>query len=55
MEDFSGFEQRLTTLDDEVRTAALRYASEYFADNECSREEALEKGIAKAEMKKRKL
>lgn len=55
MEDFREFEKRLSALDNDVRDLALQRASEYFAENKCSREEALEKGIAKAEMEKRKI
>ena len=53
MEDFSEFEKHLSALDEEVRNVALQHAAEYFAENKCSREEALEKGIAKAEMERR--
>lgn len=55
MEDFGEFEQRLGSLDDEVRVVALKYAAQYYAENRCSREEALEKGIARAELEKRRL
>lgn len=55
MEDFGEFEKRLSALDEKVRSVALKYAAQYFAENKCSREEALEKGIAKAEMEKRKI
>lgn len=55
MEDFGEFEKRLSALDEDVRTVALQHAAEYYAENECTREEALEKGIAKAEIEKRKI
>ena len=55
MEDFSEFEKRLSALDEDVRTVALKHAAQYFAENKCSREEALEKGISKAEMEKRNI
>lgn len=54
-EQFKNFKKRLSGLDDEVRMLALEYASEIYQSNDCSKEEALEKAIAKAEMKKRDL
>lgn len=54
-EQFNSFRKRLAGLDDEVRMLALEYASEIFQSNDCSKEEALEKGIARAEMEKRDL
>lgn len=53
--DFEKFEKRLNTLDDEIRILALQYAAEIFAEEELTREEALEKGITKAELEKRDL
>ena len=53
--DFEKFEKRLNSLDDDIRPRALQYASEFFADHDISREEALEKGISKAELEKRDL
>ena len=55
MEEFKNFEKRLASLEDGVRILALEYASEIYHDHDCSREEALEKAIAKAEMEKREL
>jgi len=55
MEEFNSFEKRLAGMDEEIRMLALEYASEIYQDNDCSKEEALEKAIVKAEMKKRDL
>ena len=52
MEEFNSFEKRLAGMDEEIRMLALEYASEIYQDNDCSKEEALEKAIVKAEMKK---
>jgi cobalt-zinc-cadmium efflux system protein len=54
-EPFRGFDQRLDILDESVRVAALQYAQEFYEEGQGSREEALERGIAKAELEKRKL
>ena len=51
--DFERFERRLGMLDKDVRCTALEYASQIFAQQEVSREEALEKGISRAELEKR--
>ena len=52
---FQQFAQRLDVLDESVRETALQYAEEFYEEGEGSREEALERGIAKAELEKRKL
>lgn len=54
-DDFKKYEKRLNSLDEKIRNLALEYASEYFATEALSREEALEKGISRAEMEKRDL
>ncbi|UZH55477.1 hypothetical protein JRG66_00835 [Salinimicrobium tongyeongense] len=54
-EDFDGFQKHLNVLDEDIRARALEYAAEIFAKENCTREEALERGIAKAEMDKRNL
>lgn len=54
-EDFDEFQKRLNVLDEDIRSSALEYAAEIFAKENCTREEALEKGITKAEMEKRNL
>ena len=55
MEEFNNFRQRLAGLDDEIRMRVLEYASEIYHTKDCSKEEALEKAIVKAEMEKREL
>ena len=54
-EEFDNFRRRLAGLDDEIRMMALEYASEIYQSNKCSKEEALEKAITRAEMEKRDL
>lgn len=54
-EDFRKFQKRLNVLDEDIRASALEYAAAIFAEEKCTREEALEKGISKAEMDKRNL
>lgn len=41
---------RLNMLDENIRNLAVSYAEEYYTTNQCSKEEALERGIVKAEM-----
>ncbi|MDT0651215.1 hypothetical protein [Autumnicola edwardsiae] len=52
---FKGYEKRLNVLEEPVRTSAIKYAEIFFQDTKCTIEEALEKGIAKAEMEQRNL
>lgn len=52
---FQEYHQRLEVLDEDVRKAALQYAEEFYRQQQSSKEEALEKGIARAELDKRKL
>ncbi|MCX2838431.1 hypothetical protein HC174_12180 [Salinimicrobium sp. CDJ15-81-2] len=54
-EQFEEFHQRLSVLDEEVREAVLNYAVSFYQDRNCTKEEALEMGIAKAELEKRNL
>lgn len=54
-EPFKEYDQRLGVLDVVVREAALKYAEEFYRKDQCTKEEALEKGIVKAEMTYRKL
>ncbi|WP_169578590.1 hypothetical protein [Salinimicrobium terrae] len=53
--DFEKFEERLNSLDEDIRSSALEYASQLFSKKNISREEALEKGISRAELEKRNL
>ena len=46
---------RLNMLDENIRESAVKYAEEYYTTNQCSKEEALERGIVKAEMEMRNL
>ncbi|MHA6250041.1 cation diffusion facilitator family transporter [Pontibacter sp. CAU 1760] len=63
LEDFSTFveslfndhQQRLGVLDEQTRGMALKYAEELYSEENCSKEEALERGITKAEMALKKL
>ncbi len=52
---FKDHQQRLNVLDQKIREAALKYAEEFYHTGKCTKEEALEKGIAKAELALRKL
>ncbi|WP_276496209.1 cation diffusion facilitator family transporter [Pontibacter litorisediminis] len=45
---FKDNQQRLNVLDEQTQTMALKYAEELYSDEDCSKEEALEKGIVKA-------
>ncbi|TPE46197.1 cation diffusion facilitator family transporter [Pontibacter mangrovi] len=47
---FEDHQPRLNVLEDLTRSMALRYAEEMYNDKHCSKEEALERGIVKAEM-----
>ena len=52
---FDDSRQRLEVLDEEIRRAAVKYAEEFYRNEKCSKEQALERGIAKAELEKRNL
>lgn len=52
---FKKHQKRLNVLDERVRSAAMAYAEEFYSTRQCTKEEALERGIAKAELKKRNL
>ena len=54
-EKFIQYKDRLNVLDEDVRKAALKYAEEFLKEENSSKEEAIEKAIAKAEMEKRNL
>lgn len=49
------FEERLALLKEPVKSTARKYALEFHSDDDCSPEEALEKGISKAELEERNL
>lgn len=52
---FKGYQKRLNALDEEIRGVVLNYAEELYIKQRCSKDEAIERAIAKAEMEKRKL
>ena len=52
---FKDYSMRLNMLDENIRKLAVKYAEEYYTTNQCSREEALERSIVKAEMEMRNL
>ncbi|APU70146.1 MULTISPECIES: hypothetical protein [Flavobacteriaceae] len=56
MEDlFKDYQERLNQLDENIRVAAVKYAVGFYSNKNCSKEEALERGITKAEMHNRKI
>lgn len=55
IESFFKHQHRLNVLQIDVRIQAVKYAESIYKRNKCSKEEALEKGIVKAEMELRKL
>ncbi|EKF53986.1 MAG: hypothetical protein ACTJGD_04685 [Mesonia hippocampi] len=52
---FKDYQERLNVLDENIRAVALKYARDLYVDKKCSKDEALERGIVKAEMEKRNL
>ena len=52
---FQDHKKRLNVLEEPVRKSAIKYAEIFFKENNITIEEALEKGIAKAEMEQRNL
>lgn len=52
---FKDYSMRLNILDENIRKSAVKYAEEYCIKNKCSKDEALERGIVKAEMGRRKI
>ena len=52
---FKDYKKRLNVLEEPVRESAVRYAETFLEGNKCTIEEALEKGITKAEMRQRNL
>lgn len=52
---FDDYRQRLEVLVEDVRKEALKYAEEFYQNEKCTKEEALERGIVKAELEKRNL
>ena len=52
---FKDYQERLNVLDENIRAVALNYARDFFVNGKCSKEEAIERGITKAEIANRKL
>ncbi|EIJ39896.1 hypothetical protein LDL79_10980 [Leeuwenhoekiella palythoae] len=52
---FKNYTKRFNILDENIRELAVKYAEEHYRKNQCSKEEALERGIVKAEMENRKI
>ena len=52
---FEDHQQRLNVLDEQARKLATKYAEELYSEGECFKEEALERGITKAEMSLRNI
>ncbi|SMG14178.1 hypothetical protein SAMN05661096_00652 [Marivirga sericea] len=52
---FNDYKHRLNALDEDIRKLALKYAEEFYVHKKCTKAEAIDRAITKAEMKKRKL
>lgn len=52
---FRDYQERLNMLDEKIRVIALNYARDFHLNKTCSKEEAIERGITKAEIANRKL
>ena len=52
---FKDYQERIDLLDENIRELTVKYAEEFYRANQCSKEEALERGIVRAEMEKRKI
>ncbi|GAB3344055.1 hypothetical protein GCM10027429_35430 [Marivirga atlantica] len=52
---FKDYKHRLNALDKDVRMLVLKHAKEFYVHNKCTKAEAIDRAIAKAEMKKRNL
>ena len=55
LQPFQEQNPRLEVLEEEVRKTALKYAEELYRNGQCTKEEALERAITKAELEKRNL
>ena len=51
---FKDYQERIDLLDENIRELAVKYAEEFYRANECSKEEALERGIVEQRWKKGK-
>jgi monoamine oxidase len=52
---FKDYQKRLNALEEGIRDAVLNYAEELYLNQKCSKDEAIDRAIAKVEMEKRKL
>lgn len=52
---FKDYKHRLNALDEDVRMLVLKYAEKFYVHEKCTKAEAIDRAIAKAEMEKRKL
>ena len=52
---FKDYKHRLNALDKDVRMLVIKYAEEFYVHDKCTKAEAIDRAIAKAEMKKRNL
>ena len=49
---FKDYKHRLNTLDKDIGKLALKYAEEFYVHAKCIKAEAIDRAIAKAEIKK---
>lgn len=52
---FNDYQERLNMLNKNIRAVELKYARDFHLNKNCSKEEAIERGITKAEIANRKL
>ncbi len=52
---FRDYQERLNMLDEKIRVIALNYARDFHLNKNCSKEEAIERGITKTEIANRRL
>ncbi|SHM88707.1 Saccharopine dehydrogenase, NADP-dependent [Cyclobacterium lianum] len=52
---FNDYKHHLNALDEDIRWLALKYAEEFYVHDKCTKAEAIDRAIAKAEMEKRNL
>ena len=50
---FEDYKHRLNALDEDIRKMAFKYAEEFYIHEKCTKAEAIDRAIAKAEMDKR--
>jgi hypothetical protein len=52
---FKDYQKRLNALEEGIKDAVLKYAEELYLNQKCSKDEAIDRAIAKVEMERRKL